>query len=406
MQPLRDRSTWLGALLMFVLGTVVGAAIFEFLARQGMNSDLPVHIQLVIDSRSQDTQLGYSIYYTLLEVLSGGGDVNALRRAAIAVLAGAYGLRLAATWFVFSLTGVGIAVRTVGTLVTAIAAPITVAGCEYLYLGKLTPVIWHNSTTILAVPFALMLFVSTCWVMLRKERAWTPQVVQVALVILSGWTKPNYLLALVPALALWCVVAVMVTTPGSRGGIFKDLWWRAAPAGLTAALVLVVQFVLTYGGPGLQISGQRVTNSIAPFAVWNEWGTQFGVSPGWSVAVSIVTPLLLTVLVLRGQRYRLPLTLAWLSVLVGLVQFTVLAEALEDGTILFHGNWIWGAQISMAVLFVVSVAAFSREFRSIGWLKWIAVALIVYQLIMGVVWLLMLLGGQSLTFGVPFGCEI
>ncbi|MEO5744582.1 MAG: hypothetical protein ABIQ53_08355, partial [Terracoccus sp.] len=108
----------------------------------------------------------------------------------------------------------------------------------------------------------------------------------------------------------------------------------------------------------------------------------------------------------RVKRYRLPLTLAWASVLVGLATFTVLAESLEDGTILFHGNWIWGAQISMAVLFVVSVAAFSREFRSIGWLKWVGVALVVYQVAMGAVWLQMLYSGQSLTFGMPFGCQV
>lgn len=405
-QPLRDRSTWLGALIMFVIGTAAGAAIFSRLALEGTNSDLPKHIQLVIDSRTEHTQLGYSIYYTLLEVLSAGGDANALQGAAIAVLASAYGLRLAATWFVFSLTGVGTAVRIVGTLATSIAAPITVATCEYLYLGKLTPVVWHNSTTILAVPFALLLFVSTCWMMMRGGRTWGPQVVQVTLVVLSAWTKPNYLLALMPVLALWFLMAVVATPASRRLTVFKDLWWRIAPSGIAAALVLAVQFVLTYGGPGLQIDGQRVTNIVAPFALWKEWSAQFGVVPLWSVCVSILTPLVLTVLVWRVKRYRLPLTLAWASVLVGLATFTVLAESLEDGTILFHGNWIWGAQISMAVLFVVSVAAFSREFRSIGWLKWVGVALVVYQVAMGAVWLQMLYSGQSLTFGMPFGCQV
>lgn len=402
-QTLRDTSTWLEAAAIFLVSSAIGGLFFSVLYDIG-RSDLPNHVKLVIESRTGPNQLGYSIYYPLLEFLSGGGDADALRTAAIAVLAASFGLRAAVTWLLLTLLNVGTAVRIVGTFAASVAAPITISACANPYLGNLSPTIWHNSTTILAAPFALLLFASTCWVLLRKDRSWGPQLLQVALVVLSGWTKPNYLIAMVPALLLWCLVVVALAGGGGRWRTFVDLWWRAAPTGVAAALVLLVQFLLTYGGDGLQIYGQRVTNLVAPFALWNEWSVRFGVNPPWAIFISILTPLVLTVVLWSVRRHRTPLSLAWLGVLVGLAEFSLLAEALQDGTVLFHGNWIWGAQLAMTVLFTVSVAAFLSEFRSLGWGKWIGLVLMAYQTLIGVRWLQTLLMGASPTTGTLLTC--
>ncbi|MGC5583585.1 hypothetical protein [Ornithinimicrobium sp. W1665] len=345
--------------------------------------------------RTEDTQLNYTIYYRLLEALSGRGDADALHVATIVVLAGSYGLRVAVTWFIMSLAGLGVGLRVVGTLATSIAAPLTRDPLGYMHVGKLSPVIWHNSTTILAAPFALLLFASTCWVILRKDFTWAPQVVQLALVVVSGWTKPNYLLTLIPALVVVCVVDVATTATGLRLQSAKSLWWRAAPSGAAASVVLVSQFLLTYGGEGIQVNGQSVGNVVAPFAVWSEWKTQAGVQPLISVYLSLAPSFIASILIWRNSSLRLPLGLAWTSVIVGLVEFTILAEVLDDGTVLPHGNWVWGGQLSMAVLFVVSVTAALRDFRTLGRIKWFFVAVLTYQVAMGITWMVMLLSGRA-----------
>jgi hypothetical protein len=390
-EPLRARSTWIGALVMFAVAAALSAPFFSSVSKLGRRTDLAWHAELVLQSRSQPNQLSYSIYYWLLDALSGHGDLDALIAVAMAIVSIAYGLRVALTWLVFSMVRLGAVGRVVGTVAASIAGPITVSAQDDIYLGKLSPVIWHNSTTILAVPFALMLFASTCWLLTRPGVSARTQAAQVVLVLLSGWTKPNFLLAFIPALALWCLVAVAAAPAGQRGSALRDLWRRAAPSGLAAVAVLVTQFALTYSGPGLQMLGQSVSNAFEPFAVWELWRTAFGVRPFVTVPTSLLAPLVLSLLVWRGKGYRLPLVLAWLAVLVGLLEFTLFAEVLADGTILFHGNWIWGAQISMMILFCLTVAAFMREWDSLPWPKWVGFVLVALQVVVGVGWILALL---------------
>lgn len=292
-----------------------------------------------------------------------------------------------------------------GTLAASLAGPLSVSACEYLYLGKLSPVLWHNSTSILAAPFALLLFASTSRLLLAGERpGWRMQLVQLLLVVASGWAKPNYLLALVPALAVHCGVAVLAAPRGTRAAAFSSLWWRAAPTGLAAVLVLLGQYALTYGGDGLQILGQRVTNVVSPFALWRGWAETYGINPVWAVVASLLTPVLLTVLVWPAVRRRTPLVLAWLTVAVGLATFTLMAEALADGTILHHGNWMWGAQTAHMVLFVVLLVAFAQQFRMLPWPKWAAVGLVALQVVLGMRWVQTLVAGESATLATVLGC--
>ncbi|SDL41589.1 hypothetical protein SAMN04488242_1496 [Tessaracoccus oleiagri] len=376
---------------MFAVGAALSAPFFSAISKLGRRTDLAWHAELVIESRSQPNQLSYSVYYWLLDTLSGRGDLDALIAVAMVLVSVAYGLRVALTWLVFSMVGLGMVGRVVGTVAASIAGPITVSAQDDIYLGKLSPVIWHNSTTILAVPFALLLFASTCWLLTRPRVSIRAHVVQLALVLLSGWTKPNFILAFIPALAVWCVIAVGAAPAGERGATFRELWRKAAPSGIVAAAILVTQYVLTYSGPGLQMLGQSVSNVFDPFAVWELWSTAFGVRPFVTVPTSLITPLVLSLLVWRGKGYRLPLVLAWLAVVVGLLQFTLFAEALADGTILFHGNWIWGAQISMAILFCLTLSAFMREWETLPWPKWIGFFLAAFQVVVGVGWIVVLL---------------
>lgn len=384
-----DRSTWIGSGLALLIGTLMGARLFSTLSRFA-GFDQIVHANLVIKSRNAETQLGYSLYYSLLDAVAAGGDLESLLNATTAVLAVSFGLRIAVTWLMLSFAGIGIGGRVVGTITASVAGPILLSSSEQFYFGKLTPVVWHNSTTILAAPFALLLFVSTCWVLSRRLNSWTSQTVQAVLVVLSALAKPNYLLALVPAVAVWCLIQVVQTPRPWRLAKLKELGVRAAPTFSVAAAVLLIQYWLTYGGPGLQIEGQRVSNVWRPFALWEIWHSDYGIDPLWCLFASVVTPLVLTILVWRIRLYRLPLTIAWSAVAVGLLEFSLLAESLEDGSTLFHGNWIWGAQSAMTVLFVVTLATYMREFSRLTWLKWVGFLLVAYQVVSGLRWLLII----------------
>jgi hypothetical protein len=69
---------------------------------------------------------------------------------------------------------------------------------EFWYLGKFTPNIWHNSTTIFVFPFCILLFLSSLKWIETKEGKWL--LAQMILGVLVLITKPSFLFVFIPAL--------------------------------------------------------------------------------------------------------------------------------------------------------------------------------------------------------------
>ncbi|AFL85088.1 hypothetical protein Belba_2535 [Belliella baltica DSM 15883] len=75
---------------------------------------------------------------------------------------------------------------------------------DFWYLGKFTPNIWHNSTTIFAFPFSLFLYIySVKWLKNPKKSTYLYMLLFGLLTLLA---KPSFLFAFIPAFPLFALI--------------------------------------------------------------------------------------------------------------------------------------------------------------------------------------------------------
>jgi hypothetical protein len=227
------------------------------------------------------------------------------------------------------------------TLALMIVTPVTFLSwsARNLYVGYLGINTFHNPTTYLLRPLALLL-----WLHLTASRrdgaesagAWAtgPEVTAAAVLsVLCALAKPSYAIVLLPALALagaWRCV---------RGGRIDVRLFVLGFAVPTMA-VLAWQYSFTFG------SAAKDTLAWAPLAVMS----RFPGTPA-RVALTVIFP---TVVYLTHWRQALrqpSLNLAWLVFAVGVAYAYLLAET---GHRTAHGNLIWSGQIAAFILFVTS----------------------------------------------------
>jgi hypothetical protein len=284
-----------------------------------------------------------------------GMYVDRLRRAAAVVLTLACAATAAlSAGYLASRTGASTLALTVTCLGLALAMPLpttTVLGRfasfgwgfptpgHALYLGQISPNVWHNPTTIFAMPFAVALFrVAT-----RAIEGFTLRVaVELAVVaILSVLAKPNYALALLPGVAV-------VLALSKHSWIDKVLRLIAAFI-LPLALLWGQAAVLV--GPKGDIGEEML---ISPFEVWGHFSSNIPLSAlvGIAFPVSIV-------LAYRGRfDAEAPLKLAWMALGTGVLQYVVL---IEGGERTMSGNWGWGMMLADHVLFLASCDFLLRQ---------------------------------------------
>ena len=252
------------------------------------------------------------------------------------------------------------------TLALMLLGPITVLtwARHQLYLGYITPVVFHNPTVALVKPLALAWF----WSVARARPGGKNWLVAALLTVAATLAKPSFTVAFLPALAVWRVLAW-------RSERAVDV--RAAVASLvTGGVVVAVQAWLRRG------SGDASLLVIAPLEVMGFY------SPRWEMpflfVLSVAFPLAAAFALRSLARRDGPLQLAWLTFAVAAGYGYVLAEA-DPNT--GSGNWLWSGQVALFVLLAETLLFLrGRVEQASPWarrLVWLAFGL---QLACGLLW--------------------
>lgn len=208
-----------------------------------------------------------------------------------------------------------------------------------IYLGKISPNVWHNPTSLMVWPFAILLFIAAVDFF---EKGMMRSLVGVCVfAVLNVMAKPNYFLAFVPVF----VVTSFVKFRLSRR------WFAACLALMPCVAILFLQYHYTYG-ENSALQHRKVV--FAPFALWSIYSSCIPLS----VILSIAFPA--TYLCLYGRRLcrPRPLILAWVIFGVALLWMIAFAERNPDDSINTHGNFVWGAVISLYVVFLLTMCDF------------------------------------------------
>jgi hypothetical protein len=214
---------------------------------------------------------------------------------------------------------------------------------DNIYFGYIGLNVYNNATTNFLKPFALAATLAVFGFLNGTSHSRRAILFAGAMIALSTLTKPNYIICLLPALSLL---------------IFKDLLqkksinWKSLLPGVffPAAVVLFLQFLLTY-------YGEKSSILWMPFYVIRFYSNYIGVK----ILLSILFPLvfiLLFPLILKNDR-RVQLT--WIMFLVAMFYYLFLAE--NAGGSFEDGNFGWGAEITLFLLFFVSTLTWVEKIK-------------------------------------------
>jgi hypothetical protein len=231
---------------------------------------------------------------------------------------------------------------------------------EY-YLGYIGISVWHNPTVLVARPLSYLLFLCAAQVFTSKEGP-TEQVPRAfaapLIVLLCAFAKPNYILCLLPALAILTSICLHLHLP---------LRLRLLIAGivLPSLAILAWQYYFTFA------SGAANGITFAPFKVISALARHGHL--GQKFALSILFPLACYLIWLPDSLKNVRLNLAGFAFWFA-VAFMYLVAEKKNYT---DGNFLWGAQIALFILCAESaffvIAAARRRWATTPSRRWIPI---------------------------------
>jgi len=236
-----------------------------------------------------------------------------------------------------------IATPAVGALLLSIVSPVnalTPSGRE-AYFGYFFPNVYHNPTVVLLRPLALALFLAYTRATTGEERRPSRGLLAAVAVLTAASTlaKPSYLICFLPAAALMWAAG----------------WWRGrrfVPRALLSSAV--PGGVLLAAQSWFLMHSDRMDPTSIVFAPL--WALSCHVHDSLPLlalkaVLSVLFPAAVLIAYGSAARQDAALRLAWLTVAVGMAYAYGLAET---GRRLEDCNFLWGAQVGVAILFVAS----------------------------------------------------
>lgn len=226
------------------------------------------------------------------------------------------------------------------TLALLLTAPILILNLQPpgLYFGYQHPFTYHNPTSTLMRPLALITFLYAASALVPPVATWGQVAVAAVLSVLLNNAKPNYSLALLP-------VAGLISAYRLVRRLFVDWKMMAVILGVII-FFLGLQYLTTFDGEG---ASQGL--AFQPFALLQERGFSMPIILA-KQGLSIVFPVAILVLYWSSARRDSLLMLAWGCFLAG--AFFTLA-LVELGRRRIHNNFYWSGEITLFLLFFASV---------------------------------------------------
>jgi hypothetical protein len=216
-----------------------------------------------------------------------------------------------------------------------------------MFTGSGTPNVLHNPTYYLVKIFVLPIFFIGQDILINIINIRRKSIL-IFIVLLSAsiLSKPNFALSFIPAFTI-----LLLMNAYSKSIKPFQLFKKLIILFLIPIIILFLQFFIMY------LAGPRDSSiRLCSFCVWTHWSKV----PPISILLGISFPLYVFSLNFKRNIKSINYQIAWLNFLISLV-FAVFLY--EDGYRLLAGNFFWGYNLSLYLLFFVSLTDF------IGFLK-------------------------------------
>lgn len=204
----------------------------------------------------------------------------------------------------------------------------------YFVNGYIAPNVYHNPTILLLKPFAVLQFYYVIEAFKIEKTSWKTYILVIASSIIAVYTKPSFVICLLPALAIIALVCLLKR---------RTLDWKRLLFGivLPSIVILTWQYFTTYGSESDSII-------LAPIKVMKYYSSNLLMK----YILSIIFPLMVTIVYWKNAIKDKGVQLGWLLFGFGTVITYLFAET---GQRAISGNFIWSGEITLFILFAAIV---------------------------------------------------
>jgi len=342
MEIWKSKSKWFEIIFLIIVSTILFAPIFYYLIVIHGGTDFNGHIiwaQEIFKTPNKvpPTVITHAswqwIVYFVHEIFHHSWGISAFIVTLASVVSSAAILYLLLRKTLNSLLAGSIAISLL------LFAPLVIF---YPFDHLLNPVggyiwtnVYHNPTFLLLKPFALLQLFYSIKIFTENKSDWKSILATAIVSAIAVFTKPNYILCLLPALFLLALIWLWRN---------KSFDWKRLVfgIGLPSLAILIWQFIFTYS------SNTNDHISFAPFTVMGSYSNNL--FPKF--LLSIALPLIITIVYWKESIKDIRMQLGWLGFGMGLI-FTYFFA--ESGSRFGDGNFIWCGEITLFVLFVCSI---------------------------------------------------
>jgi len=346
---LKDKRTYTRYDFFFLtLYTLLCGSIFSYILYHQIPSDIGAHTQILLRFLERDSFPTPPLYYTLLYLLhfimpykEGFG------LAALLILTGAGFLKYFWSLSYLKRYCPQVDSKYVNIFVFALMffAPIILFwnDGQYWYLGKFTSVIWHNSTTLLSLPFSILLFYYSLIFFEDGNKRLLGAIYVICVVIIL--IKPSFIFSFLPA---FIIILFFLEQQ------FSKTFNICLVGALSLIILIMIEKEIIYSDGLLDhiyAGGSTSEIKIKPFFVWLSWSEH----PVKDIVVSFLFAIFFVLFYFKVLIKDLHFVYSTLMLLIGLMIFFSLVET---GHRILDGNFYWQVIISLSIWHLVLVKNF------------------------------------------------
>jgi hypothetical protein len=350
---------WSTCIILMILTLAILSPIYYLNSYVKPNTDFPLHALFAADLKEKGIQslpaftIAHSAWQYVLVFLNRLAGFS-FKKAGflVAVFAGEMTSLILFLWFWPALADRRTRPWKIPAILLgiSIAAPVSLFWPvdHHMYLGYIGITTYHSPTIILLKPFAILQFVLAYRCFDHSTPLKNGQVFAAGLVSLIGtYIKPSLAICLLPALGVYALRRMAQRKYVNLPGLILGF-------GLPSVLLLLWQFFVTY------FANETGSITFSPLEVMGAYSQHLILK----LLLSILFPLSVLIAFFKQAKNDGRMMLGWLVFGIGLF-FTYFFA--EGGPRQMDGNFGWGAEIALMLLFMMSSLFYLEMPRKRTW---------------------------------------
>lgn len=270
--------------------------------------------------------------------------------------------------------GIGLSLMIVFTL------PVFYFSHGLFYAGYFVPNVWHNSTTILLMPFAILLFLTSCKQI--KEYNSRLDILLTILITINIFTKPSFLFVFICAYPLIMLFRYH----------FSKIFFRSLIPIIIGGIFIILQYWLIYQFSSQDLSEAQTSKIAIGFFEVYKLNISINLLP-ISLIASYFFPIAYSISNWRKLKNNIIYLFVLLLVIISIAIYAII---FETGPRFTHGNFYWQIVPCSWILYFIITAYLARDIKEekFSTKNKVLTAIYIIQVLCGVLYLARILFKQ------------